>query len=58
MLTFINKTELRNDSNILFQTPLHDVVREGKGDVVEILLQNGANVNEKNVKIISLGENI
>jgi hypothetical protein len=28
----------------------------GKGDVVEILLRNGANINEKNVKTTSFGE--
>ncbi len=28
----------------------------GKGDVAEILLQNGANINEKNVTNISVGE--
>ncbi len=39
-----------------FQTPLHLAARNGKGDVVEILLQNGANINEKDVKNISVGE--
>jgi hypothetical protein len=28
----------------------------GKGDVVEILLRNGANINEKNVRNILVGE--
>jgi hypothetical protein len=41
---------------IRFQTPLHDAAWEGKEDVVEILVQNGANVNEKDVKNISVGE--
>ena len=34
-----------------FQTPLHRVAWTGKGDIVEILLRNGANVHEKHVKI-------
>ncbi len=37
-----------------FQTPLHLAARYGKGDVMEILLRNGANVNEKRVKYIQL----
>jgi ankyrin repeat protein len=40
----------------LFQTPLHSAAQYGKGDVVEILLRNGANINEKDVKNISVGE--
>jgi ankyrin repeat protein len=40
----------------LFQTPLHTAARWGNGDVVEILLRNGANINEKAVKNISVGE--
>ena len=32
------------------QTPLHSAAEEGKGDVVEMLLRNGANVNEKDVR--------
>jgi hypothetical protein len=39
-----------------FQIPLHIAAREGKGDVVEILLRNGANINEKNVRNISVRE--
>jgi hypothetical protein len=39
-----------------FQTPLHYAAENGKGDAVEILLRNGANINEKNVKSISVGE--
>jgi hypothetical protein len=39
-----------------FQTPLHYAAWEGKGDVVEILVQNGANINEKDVKNISIRE--
>jgi hypothetical protein len=35
---------------------LHDAADTAKGDVVEILLQNGANINEKDVGIISFGE--
>ena len=33
-----------------FQTPLHSAAANGKLDVVEILLRNGANINEKNVR--------
>jgi hypothetical protein len=39
----------------LFQTPLHDAAGNGKGDVVEILLRNGATINEQNARI-SFGE--
>jgi hypothetical protein len=39
-----------------FQTPLHIAAYNGKGDVVEILVRNGANINEKNVQNISVGE--
>jgi hypothetical protein len=28
---------------------LHDAAENGKGNVVKILLQNGANINEKDV---------
>ena len=35
---------------VFFQTPLHWAAENGKGDVVEILLRNGANVNEKEVR--------
>ena len=38
----------------VFQTPLHLAAENGKGDVVEILLRNGANINEKNVRNTSL----
>jgi ankyrin repeat protein len=41
---------------IRFQTPLHDAARNRKGDIVEILLRNGANINEKAVKNISVEE--
>ncbi len=41
---------------VLVQTPLHYAAGNVKGDVVEILLLNGANINEKNVKYISIGE--
>jgi ankyrin repeat protein len=40
----------------LFQTPLHLAAFSGKRDVVEILLRNGANINENNVRNISVGE--
>ncbi len=40
----------------LFQTPFHWVALNGKGDVVEILLRNGANINEKDVRNIFVGE--
>jgi hypothetical protein len=36
-------------SNILIQTLLHHAAGTGRGDVVEILVQNGANINEENV---------
>jgi ankyrin repeat protein len=39
-----------------FQTPLHYAAAAGKGDVAEILLRNGASINEKNVNHISVGE--
>ncbi len=39
-----------------FQTPLHYAAANGKGDIVEILVRNGANINEKDVKIIFVGE--
>ena len=35
---------------VFFQTPLHYAAQNGYGDVVEILLRNGANVHEKNVR--------
>jgi hypothetical protein len=34
----------------IFQTSLHAAASTGKGDVIEILLRNGANVNEKDVR--------
>jgi ankyrin repeat protein len=52
----VGKFELtRNGSEIyficiVFQTPLHNAAGNGEGDVVEILLQNGANINEKFVR--------
>ncbi len=39
----------------LFQTPLHFAAFSGKGVVVEILVRNGANINEKNVRNTSVG---
>ncbi len=36
-----------------FQTPLHLAARHGYGDVVEILLRNEDNTNEKDVTILS-----
>ncbi len=39
-----------------FQTPLHLAAEKGQGDVVEILVRNGANINDKTVRAISLGE--
>ncbi len=39
-----------------FQTPLHDAAGQGKGDIAEILLRSGANINEKNVRNTSVGE--
>ena len=35
---------------VFFQTPLHSAAWNGKGDVVEILLRNGANIHETNVR--------
>ena len=35
---------------VFFQTPLHYAAANGKGDVAEILLRNGANIHEKNVR--------
>jgi ankyrin repeat protein len=42
--------------DVLIQTPLHWAAVNGKGDAVKILLRNGANINEKNVKNIFVGE--
>jgi hypothetical protein len=41
-----------------FQTPLHQAAGNGKGDVLEILLRNGANINEKDVRISSFEKQI
>jgi hypothetical protein len=38
---------------LLFQTPLHIAAGNGKDEVLEILLWNGADINEKNARIIS-----
>ena len=38
------------DIFVYFQTPLHFAADNGKLDVVEILLRNGANINEKDVR--------
>ena len=35
---------------VFFKTPLHLAAHDGKGDVVEILLRNGANIHEKDVR--------
>ena len=35
---------------VFFQTPLHRAAENGNGDVVEILLLNGASINEKDVR--------
>jgi hypothetical protein len=35
----------------VFQTPLYTIASQGKVDMLEILLINGANVNEANVRI-------
>ena len=35
---------------VFFQTPLHLAAANGKRDVVEILLRNGANIHEKDVR--------
>ncbi len=40
--------------DVFFQTPLLSAAGNGRGDVVEILLLNGANINEKDVRISSL----
>jgi hypothetical protein len=42
---------------ILFQTPLHNAAGNGYEDIVEILLRNGANINEKTVRMISFWRN-
>ena len=39
---------------VFFQTPLHWASYKGKGDVVEILLRNGANIHEKDVKLTEM----
>ncbi len=39
--------------HIFFQTPLHRASYSGSGDIVVILLRNGANVNEKDVREVS-----
>ncbi len=51
----------RDGSEIYFlmylsQTPLHQAAYNGRGVIMEILLQNGANINDKNVSIHSFGE--
>jgi ankyrin repeat protein len=42
---------------ILFQTPLHNAAGNGYEDIVEILLRNGANINEKTVRMTSFWRN-
>jgi hypothetical protein len=37
---------------LLFETPLHLVSETGNVGVVEILVQNGANINETDVKYL------
>lgn len=34
------------------KTPLHLAALHAKGDVLELLLRNGANINEKDVRIV------
>jgi ankyrin repeat protein len=41
-----------------YQTPLHSAAYHGNIDSMKILLQNGANINEKDVRIISLGKSV
>ena len=48
MFTF-TKMSQRSILNF-FQTPLCLAAKIGKGDVVEILLHNGANIDEKDVR--------
>ena len=36
---------------LTFQTPLHRATNQGQRDIMEILLRNGANINEKSVRI-------
>ena len=49
MFTFTRDgTEISN-SCLIFQTALHAAVCRGKEDVVETLLRNGADINEKAV---------
>ena len=35
---------------VFFQTPLHFAAEHGKGDAVEILLRNGANIDDIDVR--------
>lgn len=51
---FENRIELKC-LLLLFQTPLHQAVWMGKENVVEILVKNGAKINEKNVRILTQG---
>jgi ankyrin repeat protein len=39
----------RNNTEALFQTPLITAAAFGQRDAVEILIRNGANINENNV---------
>ena len=38
----------------LFQTPLHIAVENGKKEIVEILIQNGGDINSKDVRTLTL----
>ena len=39
---------------VIFQTPLHLAADNKDGDIVEILLRNGANIHEKDVIITEM----
>ncbi len=56
MYVHIDKRWRRYILTFWYQTPFHYAAGNGKGDVVEILVRNGASINEKNVKNISVGE--
>ncbi len=47
LVLFVQKWKVKN---IAFKTPLHIAVQLGRADVVDLLLQSGAIVDEKTVR--------